>query len=382
MKHRLPFLKWLVPVLVIGSMLLTAVTVQAASKFAGARHSTSLANALAFSTERMAAAGVQLSNSLRQNLQKPAAKSSIRSSSSTGSTTGSDSEIGETGSDENETETEMVITGTVTTVMTDTWTIGTTVVKIDKETEIDTGLGMGSVVKAEVEKQADGSLLAKEIEAFTKSSTGDQDDGETQHQTTEVITGTVTAVMTDTWTIGTTVVKIDKETEIGDGLGMGSVVKAKVMKQTDGSLLALTIKALETKSSEGENDENDDSGDKQGDHEGQNNQGGQGDQGEDNGNGSSDTGGQMLQFSGQVTAMNGNTWTINGMIVTVTSATMVEFSPKVGSFVRVLGVKTSAGSIDARQIIGSSNNGGDGGGTNTQPSTHHHSDGGGGGGGD
>lgn len=76
---------------------------------------------------------------------------------------------------------ESVITGTVTSVMTDTWMIGSTVVKINGDTEIKEGLGVGSMVKVKGERLADGSILAEEIRAFTPKPPQENDLNEDQN---------------------------------------------------------------------------------------------------------------------------------------------------------------------------------------------------------
>ncbi len=55
------------------------------------------------------------------------------------------------------------------------FTIGGQSVVVNALTQLDSGLTVGSTVKAEVVRQADGSLLAKEIE------TGSENENETEH---------------------------------------------------------------------------------------------------------------------------------------------------------------------------------------------------------
>ncbi len=131
---------------------------------------------------------------------------------------------------------EVEFTGTVTSMASDSWTIGGKTVAITLETEIKGDPQVGDVVKVEAKEQADGSLVAHEIEA------------EAQPEPTATpgpqmeFTGTVTSIAADMWTIGGSVVRVTGETEIKGDPKVGDVVKVEARAGTDGVLVAEEIK--------------------------------------------------------------------------------------------------------------------------------------------
>ncbi len=60
--------------------------------------------------------------------------------------------------------------------------------------------------------------------------------------------------------------------------------------------------------------------------------------------------GGKIEFSGQLTAINGNVLTVNGVSVVISSATEVKGNPQVGDTVRVEGVLSVNGAIQAREV--------------------------------
>lgn len=76
---------------------------------------------------------------------------------------------------------EAVITGTVTSILSDTWKIGSTIITVTQDTEIQQGLAVGSVVKVEGERLANGGILAEEIKAFTPKPPNENDLNEDQN---------------------------------------------------------------------------------------------------------------------------------------------------------------------------------------------------------
>ena len=74
---------------------------------------------------------------------------------------------------EDEPEEEMHVSGQVTAVGANSFTIGDSVISVDARTEFEDGLQsladlkVGDFVLAEVVRQADGSLLAEEVKKFT-----------------------------------------------------------------------------------------------------------------------------------------------------------------------------------------------------------------------
>lgn len=258
------FTKFIAPIIVIASLLLTAFTAQAAQTRIRSNPANPISNALAFSAQKIAAAEEKVSEDLVKVTTLSANPSSPES-------TGSDKETGETSDNENEMETEQVITGTVAAVGTDSWTIGATVVMIDASTEIESGLGMGSVVKAEVMAQPDGSLLAKDIEAYesnssesemkdgNESSSGSSHENESEDngsgssvtagQMVE-FSGQLTAMNGSTWTVNGKTVMVSSSTDVMNNPKVGSFVRVQGVLASNGSIDASKVSAMRSDNSE------------------------------------------------------------------------------------------------------------------------------------
>jgi len=224
--------------------------------------------------------------------------------------------------------------------------------KINAAFSKDRGLEQGSSAQV---KSSSNDQSGENEGSETENGSEEQNEMENEHE----ITGTVTAVSSTSWTIGTTQVLIDKATEIGAGLGMGSVVKVEYSTQSDGSFLATEIKAFEQNS-----DENENSGNKSDDNQ----------ENETEDNHGNKPAGSPVEFTGQLTAINGDSWTINGMTVLISTSTKVHGDPKVGSMVRVVGLLETGGSVQARQVIPTNPEGDNGVGSDSSHNGDHGGD--------
>ncbi len=197
-----------------------------------------------------------------------------------------------------------------------TWTVDTTTVIISTTTEVKGMLEVGDLVKVEGYKQADGSVLAKEIKP------ADESENEHKNHGSEVeLEGTLNAIDGSTWTVDTTTVIISTTTELKGNLEVGVHVKVEGYKQADGSILAKEIKA---------------SGPKDGEHEK-----------------------EGVKVEGELTAMNGSVWTVGGTTVMVDAKTQIKGDPQVGDMVEVAGQYLADGTIVANHIKVSDDKNGD-----------------------
>ena len=149
-----------------------------------------------------------------------------------------------------------------------------------------------------------------------------ESDGET------VITGTVTAINGNMWTINGVTVIVDFSTEIESGAGVGTTVKVEGTFQSDGTFLAHEIETTSAENDQGENEQGEDL------HE----------------SSTAPQPGSKVEFSGQLTAINGEVWTIGGVSVIVTSSTEISGSPVAGDTVKVEGTVNSNNTIQASEV--------------------------------
>ncbi len=139
---------------------------------------------------------------------------------------------------------EMEITGTVETILTDTWTVSGQVFSVTLETEIEDHIVVGDKVKVELFYDDAHILTASQIELLS---------GEDQHLATTEFTGTVEALSLTSATVSGHVLAITSETEMDSGLKVGDKVKVEALVNQDGSLVAKQIELLEQDSDEEEN---------------------------------------------------------------------------------------------------------------------------------
>ena len=259
MKMKNSVNRLVVSILVLGALLLSAFTVRAAAgKIAPAASSQGPISTLSF--ERIGAAFAKVLH------QEESSASQVKDTSQDQSGQDEDSQDDQSIENQHEMESEHEITGAVTAVSSNSWTVGNTVVMIDMFTEIDAGLGLGALVKAEGQLRSDGSFLAREIESFDQNSDEDE----------------------------------SGEDDLEDGEHSGSVSDDEQEVETEDDHANQTAGAIE--------------------------------------------------FTGKLTAMNGGAWTINGMTVMISASTEIKGSPQIGSLVKVEGMVATGGSIQARQV--------------------------------
>lgn len=183
------------------------------------------------------------------------------------------------------------------------WVVSGITVNLTSTTEIYGTLNLGMTVKVEGTKQADGSILAREIKAYT-----DDNGGFTGIKVE--FTGTLNTMAGSTWTVDTTSVIITSTTEVKGVLKVGDKVKVEGFLQPDGSVVA---KEIEPYMEEPEH-------------------------------------GEEIEFKGILNAMNGNTWTVDAITVIVSSTTKLEGTFEIGIMVKVEGYKNPDGSVLAKKI--------------------------------
>ncbi len=150
------------------------------------------------------------------------------------------------------------------------FTVGTTVVKTSASTKFDDvrceSLSNGDVVSVEGTKQADGSLLATELEkkGATGNRNGDREDDDGDRSEVELsgavagaISGACPAI---SFTVGTTLVKTNASTKF-DGVTCGTLksgdsVSLEGARQADGSILAREIEKKSASTSSGSSSKN------------------------------------------------------------------------------------------------------------------------------
>ncbi len=253
---------------------------------------------------------------------------------------------------------ETEFTGTVDAIAGDVWTIGGQAVLVESETEIKGSPAVGDTVKVHGLLQADGSILAREIEKLGGDDTQDEDGKEIE------ITGVVESIAEDAWTIAGQTVLINSETEIKDSPAVGDEVKVQALTQPDGSLLAREIEKADSNGSDGENSDSD-SQDENTSPDGQDQIGHDGSQDESTA--------EMKEIRGTLKAVNGDVWIVNGVLVLVGASAEVDGDPQVGDVVKVEGALLPDGSLRAHTIAVEDKADHD---TQQESSDSHHSSGG------
>jgi hypothetical protein len=126
--------------------------------------------------------------------------------------------------------------GIVEAINGDVWTIAGHRVTVTPSTEIKGNAVIGDGVKVHTLTQADGSLLAREIEREQDDDGRSGDDGRDVE-----FYGTVQAMNDTIWTIAGRDVTISPRTELEGNILLGSQVKVEAWLQADGTLLAHEI---------------------------------------------------------------------------------------------------------------------------------------------
>jgi len=177
------------------------------------------------------------------------------------------------------------------------WTIGEITTDTDAETEYIGDAGVGSLVEAELLVRPDGSYLALLIkELGGPAATPELWEG----------SGVVQSIAGDRWTVGGTVVRIDGDTQIDDGIQVGDWVTVNGERRSGGEIWANSITKLPPP--------------------------------------------EFRQFSGQVESINGDTWTVWGTSFKVTGDTQITGDPGVGDYVDVEALEFPDGSVVATSI--------------------------------
>lgn len=132
-----------------------------------------------------------------------------------------------------------------------TWVVAGQTITILPQTEIKGNLVVGDLVKVHAWRQADGSLLTREIEKADDDKSSDMDD---DHE----LKGTITSINGNQWMVAGVLVLIDSFTRLDSGLQVGDYVKVEGYLQGDGSFLAKEIESEDDQSSPGSDDDMDD----------------------------------------------------------------------------------------------------------------------------
>jgi primosomal replication protein N len=134
---------------------------------------------------------------------------------------------------------EFELTGLVEAMGPDSWTVSGHVFLITSTTEIDQGIVIGSQVKVEGIVGQDGAYTAREIK-LNHDDDGEGDDSGASGSKFGT-SGIVESIGEGSWTIGGQVFLITPDTEIEEGIVVGSRVKVEAFVGTDGSFTAHEI---------------------------------------------------------------------------------------------------------------------------------------------
>jgi hypothetical protein len=199
---------------------------------------------------------------------------------------------------------EIEFFGQVEAMSAGAWTIGGRAVAVTAQTEVKAAIQVGDAVKVHARVQADGSLVAREIEPAQGVA------GEPGMLVE--FTGVVEAMAADAWTVGGKSVAITAQTEIKGAITVGDTVKVHARVGADGALTAREIELADE--------------------------------------GAPDVPGVEVEFRGAVEAMGDEAWAIGGMTFRVTAATEIEAGLQLGDLVKVHARLQSDGSLWAREI--------------------------------
>jgi hypothetical protein len=123
--------------------------------------------------------------------------------------------------------------GIVEEITDELWVIGEHSVLITPFTEIKGPIVVGDMVKVHASFNAEGELVAREIELPEQDEHQEDDEVE--------FVGVVETQSEDGWWIDGQFVQISDQTEIEDDIAEGDLVKVEALRNDDGSLLALEI---------------------------------------------------------------------------------------------------------------------------------------------
>ncbi|MBI2871584.1 MAG: hypothetical protein HYY00_00145 [Chloroflexi bacterium] len=128
--------------------------------------------------------------------------------------------------------------GAIESMGADAWVVGGKTFSVNAATMLDQGLAMGVAAEVEFIMLSDGSLLATQIEtpASDDALTGT---GEVAEDFS--LTGVIQSLTADQVVIGDKSLRMDANTVLDMGLGVGMLARAEFVVQADGSLLALEV---------------------------------------------------------------------------------------------------------------------------------------------
>ena len=193
---------------------------------------------------------------------------------------------------------ELEFAGIIAAINGVTWTVGTHDFVVDATTKIEPNAAaavVGAFVKVEAVQQADGTVLAKEIEVGT------------QKKQVE-FRGLISAFSATQWTVGGKTLVISTTTKIHGTPAIG--LMAEVHAIQDGTTLRAT--SIEVKKP------------------------------------------RKVSLSGKITSINGNTWVVAGRTVTIDASTKITTKKGpavVGARVLVKGFRQTDGSILATSVV-------------------------------
>jgi primosomal replication protein N len=150
---------------------------------------------------------------------------------------------------------EFELRGLVEAIGADSWTVSGQVFLVTSATEIDEGIIVGSMVKVEGFVGQDGTYTAREIKADFEDDGEDHDDGIPGSKFGT--SGTVESIGETSWTISGQVFLITPDTEIDEGIVVGSFVKVEAFVAADGSFTAHEIELEDEDESFEDEDEDD-----------------------------------------------------------------------------------------------------------------------------
>jgi len=121
-------------------------------------------------------------------------------------------------------------TGTVNSIGDTQWTISGRPVRVNRDTDIMTGIKIGDLVNVEGIIQPDGTLLAEHIRP-----------ADVKVGLPFEFTGLVQSIVSKTWTISGMLIAVDVNTHIDPGLAVGDIVKVQGRTLPNGMWLATSI---------------------------------------------------------------------------------------------------------------------------------------------
>lgn len=190
---------------------------------------------------------------------------------------------------------EVIVTGTVTSITTDTLVVGDTSITITPDTEFEDEVTVGDMVKVKAYFAEDGTLVAIKVELL-----------EDDEEFFEII-GTVTGITTDTLEVDGTAIAITPDTEFEDEVAVGDMVKVTAFYAEDGTLTAHKVELYEDEE-------------------------------------------EYFKIFGTVTAVTSDTLEVDGVAIAITTDTIFEDEVAVGDMVKVVAFYADDGTLTAHKV--------------------------------